>query len=75
VKTFNETHVGPFGKGPTYEVRERRWREAFQMMHGSWFCFVIEGENGELIGRVSRRVRLAGFAARRVNLSDRVRSN
>ena len=25
VETFNETHVGPFGKGPTYELRERQW--------------------------------------------------
>ena len=46
VRTFNETH----GPGPTYELRERQWREAFQVTDGSWFCFVIEGPNGELVG-------------------------
>jgi ribosomal protein S18 acetylase RimI-like enzyme len=49
VTTFNETHVGPFGKGPSFEVRERQWREAFEKADGSWFCFVAEDE-GELIG-------------------------
>ncbi|MGH9145126.1 MAG: GNAT family N-acetyltransferase [Vicinamibacterales bacterium] len=37
-------------KGPTYELRERQWREAFSHIHGSWFCLVIERPNGELIG-------------------------
>jgi ribosomal protein S18 acetylase RimI-like enzyme len=46
VKTFNETH----GPGPTCEIRERQWREAFEVTDGSWFCFVVEGENGELVG-------------------------
>jgi hypothetical protein len=49
VTTFNETHVGPFGRGPSFEVRERQWREAFAKANGSWFCLVAE--NGpELIG-------------------------
>jgi ribosomal protein S18 acetylase RimI-like enzyme len=46
VKTFNETH----GPGPTYEIRERQWREAFEVTDRSWFCCVVEGENGELVG-------------------------
>ena len=46
VRTFNETH----GPGPTYEIRERQWREAFQSADGSWFCFVVEGEAGKLVG-------------------------
>jgi ribosomal protein S18 acetylase RimI-like enzyme len=46
VRTFNETH----GPGPTYAVRERQWRDAFQGADGSWFCIVVEGENGELVG-------------------------
>ena len=49
VTTFNETHVGPFGRGPSFEVRERQWREAFEKADGSWFCFVAEHE-AELIG-------------------------
>jgi L-amino acid N-acyltransferase YncA len=50
VTTFNETHAPVLMNGPTYEVRERQWRHVFQSADGSWFCFVIEGPNGELIG-------------------------
>jgi ribosomal protein S18 acetylase RimI-like enzyme len=50
VATFNETHAPVLGNGPTYEVREYQWRQIFQMMDGTWFCFVIEDPNGELIG-------------------------
>jgi ribosomal protein S18 acetylase RimI-like enzyme len=46
VKAFNETH----GPGPTYEIRERQWREAFGKADESWFCFVIESRDGELVG-------------------------
>ena len=35
---------------PTYEIRERQWREAFGVTDGSWFCFVVEGRHGELVG-------------------------
>jgi ribosomal protein S18 acetylase RimI-like enzyme len=47
VTTFIETHGGP---GPTYELRERQWREDFSQMGGNRFCFVIELQNGELVG-------------------------
>ena len=50
VTTFNETHAPVLMNGPTYEVREHQWRQAFQSADGSWFCFVIEGPSGELIG-------------------------
>jgi ribosomal protein S18 acetylase RimI-like enzyme len=46
VETFNETH----GPGPHYAVRERQWLELFQRYDGSWFCYVVELDNGELIG-------------------------
>lgn len=46
VKSFNETH----GPGPTYEIRERQWRQAFEVTDGSWFCFVVEGPAGDLVG-------------------------
>jgi ribosomal protein S18 acetylase RimI-like enzyme len=49
VKTWNATYPG-FRSPPTYEVRERQWREAFAMTDGSWFCFVIENQHGELVG-------------------------
>jgi L-amino acid N-acyltransferase YncA len=50
VTTFNETHAPVLMNGPTYEVREYQWRQAFQSADGGWFCFVIEDPNGELIG-------------------------
>jgi len=50
VETFNETHRGGRSGGPTYELRERQWREAFAVDDGSWFCFVVEQGGGELIG-------------------------
>ena len=49
VQTFNETHRGGHAGGPSYELRERQWREAFAANDGSWFCFVVEDETGELI--------------------------
>jgi GNAT superfamily N-acetyltransferase len=50
VTTFNQTHAPVLMNGPTYEVRECQWRQAFQSPDGSWFCIVIECQTGELIG-------------------------
>ena len=50
VQTFNETHRGGRPGGPSYELRERQWREAFERQDGTWFCFVIEDDDGELVG-------------------------
>src|SRR5947207_12113698 len=50
VKTFNETHVGPFGKGPTYAMRERQWRDAFEAGNANCFCFVVVNQRSELVG-------------------------
>ena len=50
VQTFNETHRGGHSGGPSYELRERQWQEAFAVDDGSWFCFVLEDEGGELVG-------------------------
>src|SRR5687767_937277 len=49
VETWNATH-GMSPKSPSYELRERQWRDAFTVTDGSWFCFVIERPNGELVG-------------------------
>jgi ribosomal protein S18 acetylase RimI-like enzyme len=49
VKTWNATYP-EVQKKPTYEIRERQWREAFGVTDGSVFCFVVEGQNGELVG-------------------------
>jgi L-amino acid N-acyltransferase YncA len=50
VETFNETHRGGRPGGPSYELRERQWRQAFESNDGSWFCFVVEDDGGELVG-------------------------
>jgi ribosomal protein S18 acetylase RimI-like enzyme len=49
VKTWNATYPD-VQKKPTYEIRERQWREAFEVTDGSWFCLVIEDQSGELVG-------------------------
>ena len=50
VQTFNETHRGGRPGGPTYGLRERQWRESFDRDDGSWFCYVVEDDRGELAG-------------------------
>lgn len=50
VQTFNETHRGGRPGGPSYELRERQWRDAFARQDGRWFCYVIEDDRGELVG-------------------------
>jgi ribosomal protein S18 acetylase RimI-like enzyme len=50
VQTFNETHRDGRPGGPSYELREHQWREAFDRQDGSWFCYVIEDDGGELVG-------------------------
>jgi L-amino acid N-acyltransferase YncA len=49
VETFNETH-GTYPGGPTYELRESQWQKAFDDRDESWFCFVVEKDDGSLIG-------------------------
>lgn len=45
--TFIETHGGC---GPSFETRERQWREAFAETDPTWFCYLISREDGGLIG-------------------------
>jgi ribosomal protein S18 acetylase RimI-like enzyme len=47
VATFIETHGG---RGPPFETRKWQWREAFAETDPNWFCYVISGEDGGLIG-------------------------
>jgi GNAT superfamily N-acetyltransferase len=50
VQTFNETHRGGHSGGPSYELRERQWREAFADTDTFSFSFVVEDDEGELVG-------------------------
>lgn len=50
VTTWNATYA-PFGlRGPSVEVRERQWREAFARGDPDWFCLVVERSDGEMVG-------------------------
>jgi ribosomal protein S18 acetylase RimI-like enzyme len=50
VRTFNETHVGPFGSGPTYATREWQWREKLSETDATHFVLVLETAAGQLVG-------------------------
>jgi L-amino acid N-acyltransferase YncA len=50
VITWNDTHAPFLRNGPTVATREQQWREAFARQDGSWFCYVVETANGELVG-------------------------
>lgn len=49
VKTWSDTYP-LVRRPPTYQIRERQWREQFEKDDGSWFCFVVENRLGELVG-------------------------
>jgi L-amino acid N-acyltransferase YncA len=53
VQTFTETHRSGRPGGPSYELRERQWRETFQANDGLRFCFVVEDDAGRLVGFAS----------------------
>jgi len=55
VETWNATHSW-WNKGPTYELREHQWRDAFGHADGSWFCLVVERSNSELVGFAKGRL-------------------
>jgi len=50
VRTFNETHVGPFGSGPTYSTREWQWREKLAESDATHFVLVLETAAKQLVG-------------------------
>jgi hypothetical protein len=60
VTTWNATY-GVGRSGPTHELRERQWREAFNCVDGSWFCLVIERSNGGIDWICGNGTRAATF--------------
>ena len=54
LKTWRATYEGLLSEkelnGPTYEIRERQWRKAFEVADGNRFHFVVEDETGQLVG-------------------------
>jgi GNAT superfamily N-acetyltransferase len=49
VKTWGDTYWN-VRHPPTYKIREYQWREQFKVTDGSWFCFVVENQRGDLVG-------------------------
>ena len=49
VKTWSDTY-GSVVNPPAYRIRERQWREQFDRTDGTWFCFVVENRDGQLVG-------------------------
>jgi ribosomal protein S18 acetylase RimI-like enzyme len=49
VRTWNDTYPRAHSP-PTYALREQQWREAFGRTDRIWFCFVVQGPGGELVG-------------------------
>lgn len=49
VKTWAETHRHA-KLLPDFQLRERQWRQQFEVTDGSWFCVVAENTKGELVG-------------------------
>src|SRR5829696_1164352 len=50
VRTFNETHVGPFGSGPPYSTREWQWRQKLMEADATHFVLVLETPTRQLVG-------------------------
>jgi GNAT superfamily N-acetyltransferase len=50
VTTWNATYAPLLMKGPGCGIRESQWRGAFAKNDGSWFCFVVQRPDGELVG-------------------------
>jgi len=50
VRTFNDTHLGPFGSGPTYATREWQWREKLLETDATNFVLVLATPANELVG-------------------------
>lgn len=50
VDTYNETHVGPFGTGPTFALRRSQWRDKLDELHATNFVIVLETPQRELVG-------------------------
>ena len=56
VTTWNATYAPLLMKGPSYNVRERQWREVFAKKENGWFCFVVERPDGDLVAFAQGRV-------------------
>jgi len=49
VKAWAETYPSA-RQLPDFQLRERQWRQQFEVTDGSWFCIVAENPKGEFVG-------------------------
>jgi L-amino acid N-acyltransferase YncA len=49
VRTWRETYWTTLSP-PAYETRKHQWQQQFKVNDGSWFCYVVENKNKELVG-------------------------
>ena len=51
---------------PDFQLRERQWRQQFEVTDGSWFCIIVENPGGEFVGfakgRTYKQSDLADFS-------------
>lgn len=50
VRTFNDTHLGPGGSGPTLGTREWQWGDKLAETDATHFVLVLEAASARLIG-------------------------
>ena len=50
VKTFNETHLGPFGTGPSVELRMSQWSDKLLEIDATHFVYVFRTPDNQLVG-------------------------
>ena len=48
VTAWNDAYA-PFMTGPSVEIREMQWQQAFEKP-GDWFCYVLARPDGQLVG-------------------------
>jgi ribosomal protein S18 acetylase RimI-like enzyme len=49
VKAWSETYWTTLSP-PAFKIREYQWQQQFKITDGSWFCFVVENKNSQLVG-------------------------
>jgi L-amino acid N-acyltransferase YncA len=50
VTTWNATHGGLLGRGPSYELRHGQWQTKLGTAPNRWFCYLAENPSGQVVG-------------------------
>ena len=49
VTSWNATYPAHEPK-PTHQLREQQWKKAFEKKENNWFCYVVEKQDGDIVG-------------------------